>query len=117
MSNRRLTSNTLYRVSCVRFSHNAMNPVIVSAGWDKVVKVRDFDHTVCASTETYKQVWELSKCKLPTNPYGHTGYINTAPVSPDGSLAASGVKDGIPLSSHLNAPTHLYSLHTTTTSP
>ena len=27
-------------VSCVRFSPNPLNPVIVSAGWDKVVKVR-----------------------------------------------------------------------------
>ena len=27
------------RVSCVRFSPNVMNPVIVSCGWDKVVKV------------------------------------------------------------------------------
>ena len=27
------------RVSCVRFSPNLMNPVIVSCGWDKVVKV------------------------------------------------------------------------------
>jgi WD40 repeat protein len=27
-------------VSCVRFSPNPQNPVIVSAGWDKVVKVR-----------------------------------------------------------------------------
>lgn len=26
------------RVSCVRFSPNVMNPVIVSSGWDKVVK-------------------------------------------------------------------------------
>jgi guanine nucleotide-binding protein subunit beta-2-like 1 protein len=26
-------------VSCVRFSPNPQNPVIVSAGWDKVVKV------------------------------------------------------------------------------
>lgn len=29
-------------VSCVRFSPNPLNPVIVSAGWDKVVKVRIF---------------------------------------------------------------------------
>lgn len=36
------------RVSCVRFSPNAMNPVIVSAGWDKVVKVRNFDHESCS---------------------------------------------------------------------
>ena len=27
-------------VSCVRFSPNPSNPVIVSAGWDKLVKVR-----------------------------------------------------------------------------
>lgn len=27
-------------VSCVRFSPNPQNPVIVSAGWDKMVKVR-----------------------------------------------------------------------------
>jgi WD40 repeat protein len=26
-------------VSCVRFSPNAENPLIVSAGWDKLVKV------------------------------------------------------------------------------
>ncbi len=29
-------------VSCVRFSPNPQNPVIVSAGWDKLVKVRCF---------------------------------------------------------------------------
>lgn len=29
-------------VSCVRFSPNPQNPVIVSAGWDKLVKVRIF---------------------------------------------------------------------------
>ena len=27
-------------VSCVRFSPNTQNPVIVSCGWDKLVKVR-----------------------------------------------------------------------------
>jgi len=80
-------------VSCVRFSPNSMNPVIVSCGWDKVVKV-----------------WELSKCKLKTNHYGHTGYINTVSVSPDGSLAASGGKDGITMLWDLNEGKHLYSL-------
>jgi hypothetical protein len=34
------------RVSCVRFSPNVMNPVIVSCGWDKVVKVRDIKFTL-----------------------------------------------------------------------
>ncbi|KAH9171184.1 guanine nucleotide binding protein beta subunit [Lactarius sanguifluus] len=70
-------------VSCVRFSPNVMNPVIVSCGWDKVVKV-----------------WELSKFKLKTNHYGHT----------DGSLAASGGKDGITMLWDLNEGKHLYSL-------
>jgi len=80
-------------VSTVRFSPNSLNPVIVSAGWDKVVKV-----------------WELSKCKLRTNHYGHTGYINTIAVSPDGSLAASGGKDGVTMLWDLNEGKHLYSL-------
>jgi WD40 repeat protein len=70
-----------------------MNPVIVSCGWDKVVKV-----------------WELQKFKLKTNHYGHTGYINTISVSPDGSLAASGGKDGITMLWDLNEGKHLYSL-------
>ncbi|KAF9018012.1 guanine nucleotide binding protein beta subunit [Hymenopellis radicata] len=80
-------------VSCVRFSPNVSNPVIVSCGWDRVVKV-----------------WELSKFKLKTNHYGHTGYINTVSVSPDGSLAASGGKDGITMLWDLNEGKHLYSL-------
>ena len=29
-------------VSCVRFSPNAQNPIIVSCGWDRVVKVMSF---------------------------------------------------------------------------
>lgn len=56
------------------------------------------------------KVWELSKCKLRTNHYGHTGYINTVSVSPDGSLAASGGKDGITMLWDLNDGKHLYSL-------
>jgi len=31
-------------VSCVRFSPNPQNPVIVSSGWDKLVKVRVHRH-------------------------------------------------------------------------
>lgn len=33
---------TRCRVSCVRFSPNPVNPVIVSCGWDKVVKVSSY---------------------------------------------------------------------------
>jgi guanine nucleotide-binding protein subunit beta-2-like 1 protein len=62
-------------VSTVRFSPSNTNPVIVSAGWDKIVKV-----------------WNLANCRLKTNHIGHTGYINTVTVSPDGSLCASGGK-------------------------
>jgi len=64
-------------VSCVRFSPLPQNPVIVSSGWDKLVKV-----------------WNLSNCKLKRDYRGHTGYLNTVTVSPDGSLCASGVRDG-----------------------
>jgi guanine nucleotide-binding protein subunit beta-2-like 1 protein len=69
-------------VSCVRFPPVAPAPgstgVIVSAGWDKLVKV-----------------WNLSNCRLKNNLAGHTGYLNTVTVSPDGSLCASGGKDGV----------------------
>merc|ERR1711973_733845 len=64
-------------VSNVRFSPNTQNPIIVSCGWDKMVKV-----------------WNLTNCKLKTNHFGHTGYVNTTTISPDGSLCASGGKDG-----------------------
>ncbi|CAG8465476.1 663_t:CDS:10 [Diversispora eburnea] len=77
-------------VSCVRFSPNPSNPVIVSCGWDKLVK--------------------LTKCKLRTNHIGHKGYINTVTISPDGSLCASGGKDGITMLWDLNEGKHLYSL-------
>merc|ERR1712203_1158988 len=45
---------------------NTANPIIVSAGWDKYVKV-----------------WNLTNCKLKTNHIGHTGYINTVTLSPN----------------------------------
>jgi guanine nucleotide-binding protein subunit beta-2-like 1 protein len=80
-------------VSCVRFSPIPNNPLIVSAGWDKVVKV-----------------WNLTHCRLVTNLYGHTGYVNTVTVSPDGSLCASGGKDGTAMLWDLNEGKHLYSL-------
>lgn len=66
-------------VSCVRFSPVTANPMIVSAGWDKLVKV-----------------WNLTNCRLRHNLAGHSGYINTVTVSPDGSLCASGGKVGSP---------------------
>jgi len=80
-------------VSCVRFSPNTQNPIIVSSGWDRLVKV-----------------WNLTNCKLKTNHYGHTGYVNTVTVSPDGSLCASGGKDSQAMLWDLNEGKHLYTL-------
>merc|ERR1712195_55526 len=72
-------------VSCVNFVPNQQNPSIVSGGWDKIVKV-----------------WNMSNCKLRTNLVGHSGYINAVTVSPDGSLCASGGKDGVAMLWDLN---------------
>merc|ERR1712188_162059 len=80
-------------VSCVSFSPSAKMPLIVSSGWDKLVKV-----------------WNLSNCKLRTNLAGHTGVVYTTAISPDGSLCASGGKDGIAMLWDVNDGKHLYSL-------
>ena len=80
-------------VSCVRFSPSVSVPLIVSCGWDRLVKV-----------------WSLSNCKLRTDLIGHTGYVNTVCVSPDGSLCASGGKDGTAMLWDLNEGKRLYSL-------
>lgn len=80
-------------VSCVRFSPNQVNPIIVSAGWDRTVKV-----------------WNLTNCKLKLNHYGHNGYLNTVTVSPDGSLCTSGGKDCKALLWDLNDGKHLHTL-------
>jgi len=67
-------------VSCVQFSPNADDRVVVSCGRDKLVKV-----------------WDLkeNQASLKHNLVGHTGYVNSVTVSPDGSLCASGGKDGV----------------------
>jgi guanine nucleotide-binding protein subunit beta-2-like 1 protein len=80
-------------VPCVRFSPNSQNPVIVSAGWDKMVKV-----------------WNLSNCKIRNNLAGHKGYLNAITVAPDGSLCASGGREGTIMLWDLNEGKHLYSL-------
>jgi len=80
-------------VSCVRFSPSPTAPVIVSCGWDKRVKV-----------------WNLANCKLKQNLIGHSGYLNVVTVSPDGSLCASGGKDGTAMLWDLNEGKRLYSL-------
>merc|ERR1712137_697564 len=73
--------------------HFVQDVLISSGGWDKLVKV-----------------WQLSNCKLRTNLIGHSGYINAVTVSPDGSLCASGGKDGVAMLWDLNEGKRLYSL-------
>lgn len=79
-------------VTCVRFSP-APNNLIVSGSVDKSVKV-----------------WNLKDCQLKFNLVGHEGYINTVTVSPDGSLCASGGKDGNAMLWELNEGKHLSTL-------
>eukprot|EP01063_Lacrimia_lanifica_P008205 TRINITY_DN152_c0_g2_i3.p1 TRINITY_DN152_c0_g2~~TRINITY_DN152_c0_g2_i3.p1 ORF type:complete len:321 (+),score=143.90 TRINITY_DN152_c0_g2_i3:60-1022(+) len=80
-------------VSCVRVSPNPVAPLIVSGGWDKKVNV-----------------WSLSSLELEADMEGHTGYVNTVTMSPDGSLCASGGKDGSAMLWDLDRKEHLYSL-------
>jgi len=81
-------------VSCVQFSPLTQPPLVVSAGWDKLVKV-----------------WSLGEeFRLERTLSGHTGYINTVTVSPDGSLCASGGKDGTAMLWDLQNGRMLYSL-------
>lgn len=80
-------------ISCVRFSPNPQIPLIVSSGWDKLVKV-----------------WSLSGMSLQSDLRGHDGYLNTVTMSPDGSLCASGGKDGKGMLWDLNKAEHLYEL-------
>ena len=47
---------------------------------------------------------------MKTNHPGHNGYVSTITISPDGSLCASGGKDGVIMLWDLNEDKHLYSL-------
>lgn len=65
----------------------------MSASWDQTVKV-----------------WNLQNCKIRNTVAGHSGYLNTLAVSPDGSLGASGGKDGAVLLWDMAEGDTLYSL-------
>lgn len=64
-------------VSSVRFSPASKSPLLVSGGWDKMVKV-----------------WNLNTCRLHSTLVGNTAQVNSVAVSPDGSLCAAGDRDG-----------------------
>jgi guanine nucleotide-binding protein subunit beta-2-like 1 protein len=82
-------------VTCVRFSPDTEGEgeMLVSCGWDKVVKV-----------------WNMTTLSLVANLEGHTGMLNAATVSPDGSLCASGGKDGDAILWDLHDAKKLYQL-------
>jgi len=80
-------------VSCVRFSPNPQSPAIISGGWDKQVKV-----------------WNLTNCRVKQNLSTHTAHVNTVTVSPDGTLCASGGRDGTVQLCELNDNKRLYQL-------
>lgn len=82
-------------VTAVRFSPSPQQAIIISCGWDKLVKV-----------------WNLKSCDLNKNLEGHTGVLNTVTISPDGSLCASGGKDGVAKLWDVTEGKLLYSLET-----
>jgi len=65
---------------------------------------------VSASGDGVVKVWNLSNLKLRSNLTGHKGYVNTVTISPDGSLCASGGRDGTAMLWDLTEGKHLYSL-------
>ncbi|ODQ68450.1 WD40 repeat-like protein [Nadsonia fulvescens var. elongata DSM 6958] len=80
-------------VSAVKFNPGAESTQVISAGWDKLVKV-----------------WDVESSTLAADHIGHAGYVSDITISPDGSLCASGGKDGSIILWDLNSSKHLYSL-------
>jgi len=64
-------------VSCVRYFQDAKTPIVVSASWDKTVKV--WDNQVMSLMHTF---------------VGHQAQINTLDLAPNTNLLASGGRDG-----------------------
>ena len=64
-------------VSCVRYFHDVKNPIVVSASWDKTIKV--WDNSVMALKHTF---------------VGHKAQINTLDLAPNTNFIASGGRDG-----------------------
>ena len=52
-------------------------------------------------------MWDATNFKLKINFTGHTAYVNSVAISPDGSLCASGSKDGCAILWDLNFVRHI----------
>jgi guanine nucleotide-binding protein subunit beta-2-like 1 protein len=81
-------------ITAVRYSPSAESPVLVTASYDKTV-----------------QVWSATDFSLKARLTGHTAYVSTIAVSPDGSLCASGGRDGVAMLWDLGEAKRLYSLN------
>jgi guanine nucleotide-binding protein subunit beta-2-like 1 protein len=79
-------------VSCVKFLPGE-EPLILSSYWDGIIKL-----------------WKISSNQVKSKLPGHKGYIMCLAVSPDGSLCASGGKDGTVMLWDIQEEKHLYSL-------
>jgi len=64
-------------VSCVRYFHDIKKPIVVSASWDKTIKV-----------------WDNSQMVLKHTFVGHKAQINTLDLAPNTNFIASGGRDG-----------------------
>jgi guanine nucleotide-binding protein subunit beta-2-like 1 protein len=64
-------------VSAVRFFHDPKKPIVVSASWDKTIKV--WDNSVMSLMHTF---------------VGHKAQINTLDLAPNTNFIASGGRDG-----------------------
>ena len=65
-------------VSCVRISPDATTPLLITASWDKTVKI-----------------WDLTDFKLRHTLVGHAGNVNSVAICPDGTICATAGKDGL----------------------
>merc|ERR550514_1850148 len=64
-------------VSCVRYFQDVKQPIIVSASWDKTIKV-----------------WDNTQMSLMHTFVGHKAQINTLDLAPNTNIIASGSRDG-----------------------
>lgn len=80
-------------ITAVRYSPATEAPLFVTASYDKTV-----------------QVWSPTDFRPKARLAGHTAYVSTIAVSPDGSLCASGGRDGVAMLWDLTEGKRLYSL-------
>lgn len=64
-------------VSCVRYFHDIKTPIVVSASWDRTIKV-----------------WDNTAMQLKHTFVGHKAQINTLDLAPNTNFIASGGRDG-----------------------